>query len=154
MHSSESPLALLQKKKAQDLLPPVVNKHRHLQSVDLDPPFNDYQASSPLYARIEASHYRVGNRKNVESDGMSRALGFVGANRYSNQELYREPSLQKLQQSPRGPVPSGYLSKAPSLPSILSDAERKCVQYEEALKRGLRQVYCENRRKELLHYRY
>jgi len=98
------------------------------------------------------------NRKNQESDGMSRALGFVGANRYSNQGIYRENPNKLLAagapaHSPRGPKPV-YLSKAPSLPSILLEADRKSAQYEEDLRRGLRQVYSDRRRKELLYYRY
>lgn len=122
----------MQKNKASDLLPQIPNKHhRHINSVDLDPPFSDYNYDKcSLFSRLENLNRRgQGNRKNHESEAMSRALGFVGANRYSNQEIYNEPPQKMLmdmrsQLSPRGPCPE-YLMKAPSLPSILLEAEKK-----------------------------
>jgi hypothetical protein len=128
-HNSETP-QFLQKNKAKDLLPQIPQKHhRHINSVDLDPPFSDYNYENcSLFSRLENKNRR-GNRKNHESEAMSRALGFVGANRYSNQEIYREPPQKiindvRSQLSPRGPCPD-YIIKAPSLPSILLEAERK-----------------------------
>jgi hypothetical protein len=134
-HISETP-PFLQKNKASDLLPQIGRGHhnRQINSVDLDPPFSDYNyEQSSLFSRLEAR----GNPKNRESEAMSRALGFVGANRYSNQEIYRENPSKIISASPRGPCPT-YLLKAPSMPSILLEAEKKSQQYEQDLQRGLR----------------
>ena len=75
---------------------------------------------------------------------------------------YQQPEYQpmagsgvnKIQySSPRGPCPA-IISKQPSLPSILIDAEKKSMKYDQDLQRGLNQVYSEQRRKDSQQIRY
>jgi len=146
-HNSQTPQHLLLKNKARDLLPPISNKKKENILVDSD------------YNNLPINR-RYGNLRN-DSEAVSRALGFVGmSNRYSVQEI-RQPSRMASNervslgycyepalggaQSPRGPMPS-YLRNAPSLPSILVDSERKSVEYQRDLQRGLQQVYGDRRR--------
>lgn len=80
-HDSQTP-RFSNIRKAADLVPGL--GHKKHPSV-LDPPFDDYAFQS---------NRRVGNRKNVESEAMSRALGFVGSNRYQGaNDIIRESRL-------------------------------------------------------------
>lgn len=115
-----------------------------LPSIDnlacLDPDF-DYEPTPSLGQAVSKRH--IGYRKNMESAGMSRALGGLGVNRYDSvSDVVR---LARNQSNERGPCPK-YLQKIPSIPSIITDAERKSMQYQQDLQRGLQQVYSHRRR--------
>lgn len=98
-----------------------------MYSCDLDPPFETYDYVSHHAARS-------GNRKNQCSEAMSRALGgfnsrYEGAgsairqareisNEHQRYYAHAKPT------TPRGPCPQ-FLVYAPSMPSIIADADRK-----------------------------
>lgn len=68
----------------------------------------------------QVSRRHLGYRKNLESPGMSRALGGMVSNRYEN----NAQRVISQARNERGPCPRN-LYKSPSIPSIISDVDRK-----------------------------
>lgn len=93
------------------------------------------------HVKSQVSTRHLGYRKNMESPGMSRALGGMVSNRYENNAA----RVISQARNERGPCPRN-LYKSPSIPSIISDVDRKSAQYQQDLQRGLQQVYSYRRR--------
>jgi hypothetical protein len=89
---------------------------------NLAPDFN-YEYNSHVSKR-----HNLGYRKQHDSSSMSRVLGGIGYNRYGN----GASNVVLNARNERGPCPKN-LYKSPSIPSIISEVDRKSAQYQEDL---------------------